>query len=251
MPYFLWRRDNENRNEFRLFEQHSRELTGRSFVDVGCATGDLFRWLQDRHSDFRYHGYDISSSAIKRARRKYPEGVFDVIDGDLSNLDSGEPPSVLWARDVVHHQLDPLGYLGRLIRIPSEAVVLRLRTRDLGDTVRDPELSCQWMYGHWVPFIVSNFDEVVDTIHQITPTAKISAVKSYVTLGGYGGRFLPKECYYPETGTAQTAIYVALTAGVPEAQRLEVSVREDSPPPLPVWMRGLRRLMRRIPGSSS
>ena len=123
-PYFWWRRSNENRNEFRLFEQHSRELNGRSVVDIGCATGDLFRWLQDRHPEFRYHGYDVSSTAIARAKEKYPEGEFDVVDAELSDLGLTEPPSVLRSRDVVFHQLDPLGYLGRLLRIPSEAVVL-------------------------------------------------------------------------------------------------------------------------------
>ena len=244
--YVWWRRSYENFNEFRLFEQHWRDLTGRSFIDIGCATGDLYRWLQDRHSEFHYHGYDISASAIERARKKYPEGAFDVIEADLSDLESREPPTVLWARDVVHHQVDPLEYLSRLLRVPSEAVVLRLRTRDVGDTVADPELSCQWAYGHWVPFIVSNFDELVETIYDIAPAAKISAVKSYAPLGGSLGRFLPKECYYPETGTAETAMYISLTAGAPNDRRLEVSALEDSPLPPPVWMRGLRLLTRRI-----
>ena len=194
MPFAWWRRTYENFNEFRLFEEHRRELTGRTFSDIGCATGDLFRWLRSRHPEFRYHGYDISSSAIERARKKYPEGAFDLVDTDLSDLAPGEPPAVLWARDVVHHQPDPLGYLGRLLRAPSEAVVLRLRTRDIGDTVTDPESSCQWVYGHWVPYIVSNFDELVDAIFEVAPGAKIRAVKSYARLGGYEGRFLPKEC---------------------------------------------------------
>lgn len=210
-----------------MFEHHWRELSGRSLVDIGCAAGDLFRWLQDRHPEFRYHGYDVSLPAIARAREKYPEGEFDVVDADLSNLNLSEPPSVLWSRDVVLHQSDAMGFLRQLLQIPSEAVVLHLRTRDHGDTVADPETSRQWHAGHWVPYIVINFDELIDTVYDLAPAAKIWAIKGYRLFPRTEKLFLPEECGHPETGTAATAMYISLTGGSRGARDLEVSVRED------------------------
>lgn len=243
--YAWWRRTRENFNEFRLFEDHWRELNGRSFVDIGCATGDLFRWLQDRHPEFRYHGYDVSLPAIAQAKEKYPRGEFAVVDAELSDLGLSEPPSVLWSRDVVFHQADPLGFLRRLLQIPSEALVLRLRTRDHGETVGDPEMSRQWHQGHWVPYIVHNFDELIDIVYGMAPAAKIWAVKSYRRLFSAANLVLPEECASPETGTADTAMYISLTGGSAGARELVVSARQDFPSPS-VWMRRLRALARRV-----
>ena len=233
--YAWWRRTREYFNEFRLFEQHWQELNDRSLIDIGCAAGDLFRWLQDRHPEIRYHGYDVSVPGVARAREKYPDGQFDVVDADLSNLNLSEAPSILWSRDVVFHQVDPLPFLGRLLEIPSEALVLRLRTRDHGDTVGDPELSRQWSLGYWVPYIVSNFDEIIDTIYEKVPAAKIWAVKSYTPFNSTETRILPEECAYPETGAAQTAMYISLHTGSPNARNVEISVRNDTILP-PLWV---------------
>lgn len=37
------RRVYENFNELRLFLEHKRQIRGRTFVEIGCATGELYR----------------------------------------------------------------------------------------------------------------------------------------------------------------------------------------------------------------
>jgi hypothetical protein len=203
------RRAYENFNEFRLFLEHKRDIRGRMFVEIGCATGELYRYLSGYHPEFNYYGFDISEPGIERAVEKYPDGRFAVCKPDLSDLIAAElKPAVVWARDVVLHQPDPFDYLSRLLPISNEVTILRLRTRDRGATVHDPELSCQLHYKSWVPYIVLNVEEAIETITRAIPVQKMIIMKSYVQLGGWHNRYLPKDCYYPETGTAETAIYI-------------------------------------------
>jgi len=129
----LLRRVYENFNEFRLFLDYKKEIGGREFLEIGCATGELYRYLQRYHPEFEYHGFDISEPAIIRARQKYSERRFDTCRPDLSDFTGvGLSPAVVWARDVVHHQPDPFEYLSRLLPLSNEVTVLRLSTRDKG-----------------------------------------------------------------------------------------------------------------------
>jgi len=203
------RRCYESFNEFRLFLDHKGEIEGRLFVEIGCATGELYRYLRQYHPEFHYRGYDISHSAIARARQKFPEGRFDTCEPDLSDLRQCDlKPSVLWVRDVVHHQPDPFEYLSKLLPLSEEITILRIRTRDRGPSVIDPERSCQRHYDYWVPYIVLNTDEIVEFISHTIPVESMFVLKNHVQLGGWNNRYLPKDCYYPETGTAETAIYI-------------------------------------------
>jgi len=240
----------ENFNEFRLFLEHKPSLQGRLFVEIACATGELYRYMHRYHPEFTYRGFDISRPAVERARQKYPDGQFDLCKEDLSDVIAlNLKPAVVFARDVVHHQPDnAFKYLERLLSISNEATILRLRTRDKGETILDPDLSCQWHYNHWVPYIVMNIDEVVDVICKTIPVRRIDIVKHYQQLGGHIGRYLPKECYYPETGTAETAVYIERTNREVTRPEIRVSSREDYTGPLasPLWLRAGRFLRRKL-----
>lgn len=237
----------EGFNEFRLFLRHRDELRGRDFVEVGCATGELYRYLRRFHPEFRYTGFDVSEPAVGRARQKFPAGRFERTEPDLGAVKAaGIEPSVVWCRDVLQHQEDPLGALAKLLALPSEAVILRLRTRDRGATVLDPERSCQWHYGTWVPYIIVNTDELIRAITRAGDVRRVEVLKRLETLGGQLGRFVPKDCYDPATGTAETAVYIA--RGAPDAGGPEVVVeqRDDFPRRGPLWRRGVRFVARRL-----
>jgi hypothetical protein len=80
----------------------------------------------------------------------------------LAPVDRFGRADVVFCRDVVLHQLDPYGFLSTLLDIAAKALVLRLRTRDVGATVLNAEISCQYHYDrHWVPYIVLNTDELI------------------------------------------------------------------------------------------
>ena len=241
------RRIYENFNEFQLFLEYKGEIQGREFVEIGCATGELYRYLRGYHPEFSYRGFDISEPAIERARQKYPGGCFEVCKADLSDLIADSfRPAIVWARDVVHHQPDPFTYLSRLLQISNEITILRIRTRDKGASVVDTELSCQWHYNHWVPYIILNVDEIVDTMCTVIPAKKILIVKRYVQLGGWHNRFVPKECYHPDTGTAETAVYIVRSEEGYVRPEIVVSSREDSDYVPPLMLRVIDYLHRKL-----
>lgn len=243
----LLRRVYENFNEFRLFLHHKRGIRGREFVEIGCATGELYRYLRCYHPEFKYCGFDISQPAVERARQKYPDGRFDMCDADLSDImRSNIKPAVIWARDVVQHQPDPFVYLSRLLTISNEVTILRIRTRDKGATVLDPELSCQWHYDQWVPYMVLNMDETIDAICRYVPVKKMYIVKCYVQLGGWHNRFLPKECYDPHTGTAETSLFIIRSEDGYNRPEIVMSDRQDSDYSPPLISRGIHYLRRKV-----
>jgi SAM-dependent methyltransferase len=213
-------------------------------LEVGCATGELCRYLHLKHPSTRYHGLDVSRAALERAREKYPQDRFLLHDPEaplartlhLAGL-SG-PVEVVYSKDVVHHQTDPFGFLGQLLDLASDATVVRLRTRDRGETVLDPELSCQYHYNGWMPYLVLNLEETVDYVRRRHPKAEVTVQRHRMVLGGKENRCLPKDCYLPEVGTAETALAILLKTDRPG----EVTV-EDKPDmrfPEP-WTARLRR----------
>ncbi len=212
----------------RLAQGHGSE----TLLEVGCATGEFFRYLQLRWPKVTYCGTDISQCALERARGKYPQGRFlasGASDADLVNV-LGLPgkPDFLYSKDVVHHQMAPFSFLERLIETAKNTLVVRLRTRDSGATVFDPELSCQYSYGGWMPYIVMNIDEVVERLLAWRPGAEVVIHRHHMILGGLHSRSLPKDCFLPETGTAETSVAVFLETERPG--RVTVKDRPEADP---------------------
>jgi len=237
----------ESFNEIRLFLEKQSLIRGKDFVEVGCATGELYRYLRYYFPRFKYYGFDISQPAINRAKQKYPEGNFFVCNEEVSDIErSCTSPSVLFARDVVIHQVVPFDFLARLITIPKEAAILRIRTRDKGETILDPEISCQLHCEKWIPYMILNVDEVIETITKTRNCKVVTMVKNYKQLGGWDNRFLPKECYFAETGTAETAVYIEFTEDAIRNPTILICERLDSDPKYSVYERVARILRNRI-----
>lgn len=227
-------RDYEVFNDVQLLNERLHAAGGLGTVlEVGCATGEFFRYLSLKWPKITYVGTDISRPAIERALDKYPHGNFVVSEaddtGDLVNLVGlKHRPDVLYCKDVVLHQTDPFGFIRGLLGITTQSLIMRLRTRDLGATVLDPDSSCQYHYDGWMPYIVINTDELIDAIRAASPGAELIVRKHHVVLGGLHSRNLPKDCYLSETGTAETAVEVFLGTDRPGHVTVE-NRRERSP----------------------
>jgi SAM-dependent methyltransferase len=200
------------RHEFSLGEQVLLELIGkydvREVVDLGCATGEFYRLLKKRAPSVRYRGYDVSSSGIAEARKKFPEGSFSLCRPDLSDIAPGE---CVYSQDVVHHQLDPLGFVRALIGLSERFLIVRLRTRDVGATVTDWRESRQLIYEQWVPHIVVNFQEFLDFLAPLDlPHVRI--IKRPKTLSRTNGRFVPEDLAH-SGGSATTLIASKVNVG--------------------------------------
>lgn len=268
-PSSPWHRDWQDEGHVRLFDSRSvlsdRALVGHyeafndilllgeilsrnpkvSLLEAGCATGELYRYLQIRYPSVRYHGLDISRAALERARQKYPQGRFLLHDPEvplastLHAADLARPMEVIYAKDVVHHQTKPLEFLEQMLDLASEAAVFRLRTRDRGETVLDPELSCQYHYNGWVPYLVLNLQETINFVRARRPECELKVQRHPIILGGKENRYLPKECYLPETGTAETAMAVWFHPERPG--ELQIEDRRDMQPPSPWYSRWRKR----------
>jgi hypothetical protein len=236
----------ERFNEVNLLRSNAANIQGDDLLGLGCATGEFYRYIRSVLPRFRYHGCDIDERLVNRARQKYPGTPFFESAEDLSNiLDRCPKPTVVFNRDVIPFCAEPFVYLQRLLTLPSSTAILRLRTRDHGQTELDPDKSCQLLHGKWIPYMILNVDEMVACITD-TRTAKLVHIqKNYEILGGTNFRYLPKECYYPETGTSSTAVLIHFTEHRVTQPTVVVEARPDAAP-LGAFSNKWRRALNRI-----
>lgn len=235
-------------SDVHLLNERLERLGNSRLLEVGCATGEFSRYLQWRHPRVDYVGTDISGPAIRRALEKYPKRRFMMCDPSLRLRESLRSLSleaewpVVYSKDVLHHQTDPFDFLEQMLEICSDTLVLRTRTRDHGATVLDPDRSCQYHYEGWMPYLVLNIDELIERIRQCAPECEVTIHRNRQVLGGKERRFLPKECYLAETGTAETAVRVVkrpLRGG-----RVDLLDRAEIFRPTP-WLDRIRHLIRK------
>jgi hypothetical protein len=209
-PRFLMRKRFESFNEVRLLQAHAARIGGSVLYEVGCATGEFGRYAAAYLPRLSYRGFDISPPAVERAVAKYGEGKYELYEGDIRSLQQQHGRAdVVFCRDVLLHLVDPYAFLEALLDLATRALVLRLRTRDRGATFLDAESSCQLHYDrHWVPYIVLNTDELIARISADGHVGEIVVSRRYEPLGGHNFRYLPKELYFSEARTAETAVLV-------------------------------------------
>jgi len=244
-PTFGLKQVYQNFNEFVLLHKYLPSEKRFTLVDIGCATGEISRYLRCARPNMDYIGCDISKTALERARTKYPKVKFIDIDIGLSALKK-IAPDYIFSRDVVIHQEKPFDFLKLLCSFARRGVILRMRTRDKGKTVLDVENSCQLIYGHWAPFIIFNIDELIDYLISLKRCSKISILKNYIPLGGFNARYLPKDCYLEDTGTAESAMYIEINEGVEKPEVLIEQNQEDTS--IPIYCRAFSRILRNTVG---
>jgi SAM-dependent methyltransferase len=246
-PRFLMRKRFESFNEVRLLQAHAARLGGRVLYEIGCATGEFGRYAAAYLPQYSYRGFDISRPAVERAVAKYGEGRYQLYEGEIASLrQQFGPADIVFCRDVVLHQLDPYRFLAGLLALASRALVLRLRTRDHGATLLDAESSCQLHYDrHWVPYIVLNTDELIEHLSADRHVQEIIMGRRYEPLGGHNYRYLPKDLYFNEARTAETAVLV-MKQDSPRSGDLSVRFddRPDGRPSYTPWERLLLRWLR-------
>ena len=202
-------------------------LENPEIFDIGCATGTTYRFLYNkiRGSGYSYTGLDLSKSAIERARSLYPGVNFLTSNGERLYELLGLKADIVYSRDTIMHQESPYDFLDQLIEITERFLIIRLRTRDHGETEFDVSKSCQMHYdNYWMPYVVLNIDELISYIKSKNNVIKVTINKSYEILGGQNSRFLPKDLYFEKTGTAETSIMIELDAA---KQKGEIEIVHD------------------------
>lgn len=75
-----WESRESQLKRFEVLTTHV-DLSGKSLLDVGCGTGDLYGFLEERSVDVKYYGVDILEKMIGRALKNHPGGRF--FTGDI------------------------------------------------------------------------------------------------------------------------------------------------------------------------
>lgn len=240
-------RNLEGFNDVRLLKERCDQRRAFSLLEVGCATGEFSRYLQLCYPRVHYYGIDISDPAVARAKQKYPDRVFCVTDPSATlqeGLRRCSLPAhceVVYAKDVMPHHTQPLAFLSELIAVASEAVIVRCRTRDHGKSELDPERSCQYHYNGWMPYLVLNLNELVEHVMKDVPRCEMVIYRNHMILGGQHNRFVPKELFLPETGTAETSVGVFKTTTHPGRMTIENRLDQN---PRYTWDYLLKHAMR-------
>jgi SAM-dependent methyltransferase len=234
----LWNRQNDALfrfgygafQEVRYLLDAIGKAPGSSVLDVGSATGTTYRYLALERARFDYTGTDLSEPAIVRAKQLHPKGRFIAKGPEPLAAFFDRRFDIVFSRDTIMHQTDPMAFIGDLASVASKALIVRLRTRDQGATVYDVEQSCQMHYDeHWMPYIVLNFDELIDRLRELPGAARITANRSYEVLGGSTLRYLPKELYYRNAGGAETAVMVDFSADTAAPEIVTTATLEGRP----------------------
>lgn len=194
--------------EQRYLIDSVKKIEDCSILDVGCATATTYRYLKNKlgKNGYRYKGVDLSQPALEKAKVLYPE--VDFVHKANENLHDffGRKFDVVFSRDTILHQTDPYSFIQELMDISEHSLILRLRTRDNGETELDPDKSCQRHYDKfWMPYIVLNIDELISFVSRDKRLKRVTINKEYEILGGMNKRYIPKELYFSAAGGAETS----------------------------------------------
>ena len=210
--------------EQKYLKERILDFKNPSILDFGCATGTTNKYLRliGKNINYKYKGIDISKPAIEKAKTYYDKEEFELIEQNSDFLDKNKF-DIVYSRDTVLHQNDPYKFLKSLLFATKKSLILRLRTRDIGATIFDIDNSCQLHYeNYWMPYIILNFDELINFLKDQKNVRNIRVNKSYMVLGGQNYRYLEKELYYKKTGTAETALLIDLSNGENNKKNIKI-----------------------------
>ena len=204
---FIYSNFQENRYLLDILQKKR----AKNIIDIGCATGTTYRLIDNKINEkfFNYKGYDISKTAVNFAKNFHNKNFFyNIEDSNYENLPSDER-EIIYTRDTIMHQVDPFDFLKKLISLTSKFLIIRLRTRDNGKTEWDISRSKQRHYDkYWMPYIVININELVDLLLNYRKPKCIKINRSYLTLGGETGKYLPEDLFYSHAGGSETSVCI-------------------------------------------
>ena len=221
--YFKYTFSSFEENKYLIRYQSSKSKF--SILDFGCSSGYLKRFLNFYYGkNYDYIGYDVSEESIKLAKQLYGEKFFTSENDLFLNSDLNKKKfDIVYSRDTVLHQKDPWKFIDDLILKVKKHLILRLRTRNKGETILDLNKSCQLVPGEkWVPYIVLNYNELIQYLKKYN-FKLILTNRSKVVLGGKNKRFLDKALYLNETEGAETSIFASYDKGLEKKGLIETN----------------------------
>ncbi len=98
-----WTRENNQVRLKALVADFWNEIPNSSILDAGCGFGDLLGILQkENNSPASYIGYDINPRLLDEAKKRYPQGHFQV--AALENIPGDILPDFVCCSGVFNHK---------------------------------------------------------------------------------------------------------------------------------------------------
>ena len=194
-----------------------------TLLDYGCSSGYLKRYLNFFYGkNCIYNGYDISKESIDLAKKLYgKENFFDETDYIQNNDLRNKKYDIVYSRDTVLHQKEPWKFIDELVSKVNKRLILRLRTRNKGDTILDISNSCQiYANDKWIPYLVLNYNELIDYLKKFNFKFIITN-RSKTILGGKYNRYLDKSLYLKKTEGAETSILASFEENLSQKSLIE------------------------------
>ena len=147
---------------------------GVKVLDLGCASGGFFNIMRTLEPTIDYTGIDIAEPSIDTARQKYPEAKFLVTNGLQIPFNDNE-------FDLVHCTgvlvIEPRyrEILKEMYRVSNRFVLADMRLLKNAEVAADQERSYYKIQfegeyeGATVPYVVSDADQVVNSILTLEP----------------------------------------------------------------------------------
>lgn len=183
LNYFLMHRDSID--DLYCSEKHFIEYvmkSGKSVLDIGCATGGFSKIVKKYNKGLDYTGVDISPAMIEEAKKRFPQEKFYLCDGQ--NLDFPDESFDICISFGVLHMTERWEKLfSEAWRVCRVAFLFDLRTVDRGG-ICDAKLSYQRIEfdGQWdgvskVPYVIVNLEDAIRYMMSLNP--KIKSLKTY------------------------------------------------------------------------
>ncbi len=214
---------------FSSFEENKYLLNYQSvkneftILDYGCSSGYLKRFLNFFYGkNYTYNGYDISKESVNLAKKLYGEENFFSEDEYLQNDDLRKKKyDIVYSRDTVLHQKEPWKFIDELVSKVKKKLILRLRTRNKGDTILDIQNNYQ-VYANEskIPYLVLNYNELIQYLKKLN-FKFIVTNRSTTILGGKYNRYLDKSLYLEETESAETSILASFEKNLNQKNLIE------------------------------
>ena len=151
----------------------------KSYLDVGCATGGLFKILNNSFGVESYVGLDISCNLIDIAKKNFPHLKFHVQDGSRLEYSARSFDRVLTLGSTVHDQLYRKT-LAECYRVANEQLFFDVRLVDNLPSVETIEEGFTLDgSGKKYPYIVINKDCFFDFLNTLSPKADKIEVFGY------------------------------------------------------------------------
>ena len=138
----------------------------KSVIDIGCASGGMYQIINEKFTNVKYKGLDISKNLINIARTNYPRGDFELADGTSLSYKNDFVDCILSLGTTVHDQ-EWKNLIKEAFRVCSKKLLFDIRltssktinSLDLGYVL--DESNCKY------PYVIVNYNELLSFLGEI------------------------------------------------------------------------------------